>query len=54
MYKIDQAKPQLNNQLITAKTKLRNSRAEVKKLKKQSQENRSGVFSHVILIELCQ
>lgn len=33
---------QLKNQLITAKTKLMNCRLEIKKLKKQSEENRPG------------
>lgn len=45
---------QLNNQLITTKTKLRDSRVEVKKLKKHSEENRAGIFCHVLLIELCR
>lgn len=33
---------QLKNQFITAKTKLMNCRLEIKKLKKQSEENRPG------------
>ncbi|XP_078363789.1 uncharacterized protein LOC144648008 [Oculina patagonica] len=41
--KLDKRNRVLKNQLITAKTKLNNCRLEIKKLKKQLEENRPGI-----------